>query len=145
MLDTMKGKALGAIVLGLTFGLVGCVKSTETSQKEKQETTQVQPQNQTKRISGKIINIDEDSFAIGSSFRQGANFEFEHMRIKASDDKIYRLLFPGPSNYQVGDEVDFQYKEQSKISFKDLFRNFKESQIYLLQEGYFDADGIIIR
>ena len=136
----MKGKTLGTIVLGLAIGLGGCGgDSTETSQ----QTTQVQSQDQIRKISGEIVDIDEDSLAVGMYYA-GANFEIEHMRIKASNGKIYRLLFPGPSNYQVGDKVDFQYKEQSRISFEELLKSFEEPK-YNFQNGYFDIDGIIMR
>lgn len=131
----MANKTLTATVLSLALGLniTGCDKGNGPQQ--------IQPQPHF--LSGKIISIDEDSFAVGHG-RGGANFKFEHFRIEASDGKTYKLIFPGPSNYQVGDAVDFRYKAQSKISYMDLINEIGKD-LYLYQDGFFDADGLILR
>jgi len=155
--DKMKIKqTLGTIVIGLALGLGACDYYDKGKKPQAiQNIQQVPPSYQTKNITGKIVNIDEDSFAI-SGYKAGVNFEFEHFRIKASDGKIYKLIFPGPSNYQVGDEVDFAYKPQSQIDFQDIIYASDKNELYshennyaptvsLIQEGYFNADGIIPR
>lgn len=149
---THKGKILGIAGITLASFLFGCYPNgTNNSESNirKNKSVQIEPQHETKKISGKIVDIDEDSFAIGYNWR-GANFEFEHFRIKASDGKVYKIIFPGPSNYDVGDEVDFQYRTQQRINYQDLIKDYEETKgtiyhVFPMQEGYFDADGIVAR
>lgn len=127
------------IALGLTLGLSNC--------KKPQEKDSGKNLLQRNNISGKIVDIDEDSFGI--AHHGGSNFEFEHMRIKALDGKIYKLIFPGPSNYIVGDEVNFQYYQTPRVSYKELCRYGREKTSLIIpvpmQKGYFDIDGVIVR
>jgi len=93
---------------------------------------------------GEITSIDEDSFAIGMGNR-GANFEFENIRIKDLDGKTNKFILPGPSNYEVGDKVTFEYYPKSRISYKELLEIDKVGSTIPLQKGYFDIKGIIKR
>lgn len=139
----MKGKTLGTIVLSLALGMtsVSCLNRDEFHQVIPMAQ---QSQSQIKSISGKITSIDEDSLAIRGG-DAGANFEFEHFRIEATDENTYKLIFPGPSNYQVGDFVEFQYLPQTRVSYADLISAGGMSSYYLWQKGYFDVDGLIQR
>ena len=79
------------------------------------------------------------------------------MRIRASDGKVYRLIFPGPSNYQVGDKVDFASDSRTRVTYKELAEiTYKEKvdrkggevercSRCVMQDGYFDVDGVIKR
>jgi len=127
--------AFGLTLAGvLAIGGIGC--DGKLSENKKQ-------QYQTKNISGKIINLDEDSFVLDI----GGNFEFEHFRIESPDGRVYKLIFPGPSNYNVGDDVDFTYKIQNRISYLDLatLANPEFRRGYPNQDGFFEVDGIIQR
>lgn len=118
--------------------------------------------NGTESISGKITHIDEDSFVVYMASAQSgasANFEFEHLRIKADDGerKIYQLIVPGPTNYLIGDSVSLQYKPLKRVTYEDLTlegcgealirfgSGIKHSNCPSLQRGYFNVDGIVQR
>lgn len=133
----------GGLVLAGLAGLIGCAPANY--QHDTAETQQVQ-QYQTREFSGKIINIDEDSFAMYSGYA-GANFEFEHFRVETPNGSIYKLIFPGPSNYLVGDEADFEYIPQTRVSYAELGHYKGDFGAFAspLQKGYFDIDGIIVR
>jgi len=144
-------KTLTSIVLAGALALFGAgcgSKSSETPASGNASTAQTKMQYDIKKVYGRIVSIDEDSFAMGA-FYKGANFEFEHFRIEATDGKTYKLIFPGPSNYQVGDTVHFQYKAQPRISYQDLLNvgtaKNKDDKGWLLQDGFFEADGLIQR
>ena len=60
------------------------------------------------------------------------------------------MLFPGPSNYQVGDHVKFKYEPMTILSFKELVGNYgisigENPVMSPLQRGYFNIDGLIKR
>ena len=122
-----------------------------------------------KIITGYIKSIDEDSLPVISSgwadvynnetkqieyqfLVEPGDFQFEHMRIYSeADKKVYNMLFPGPSNYQVGDHVKFKYEPMTILSFKELVGNYAlsigENPLINspLQRGYFNIDGLIKR
>jgi len=121
-----------------------------------------------KIITGYIKSIDEDSLPVISSgwadvynnetkqieyqfLVEPGDFQFEHMRIYSeADKKVYNMLFPGPSNYQVGDHVKFKYEPMTILSFKELVGNYALSigenpVMSPLQRGYFNIDGLIKR
>ena len=140
-------KTLATIVVAgaLALGGAGCyTKSSENHTPKNEFTNQAQPQYQTGNISGTIIGIDEDSFAMSTMYG-GTSFEFEHFRIEALDGKTYKFIFPGPSNYQVGDKVDFQYRAQQQVSYRDLLNDGTVGDLYSLQDGFFNVDGVIQR
>ncbi len=104
-----------------------------------------QRQEEIRTVYGKIVDIDEDSFAIGGLYK-GANFDFENLFVEA-DGKIYRLVYPGPSNYRVGDSVTFHYKPRPLVFYKDILNEGERTRhhgFFTLQDGSFRADGIII-
>lgn len=145
----MKGKTLGVIVLALTIGFGlgggGCGKQVRASAKPGSIYTQ--QQYQTKKISGEIIDIDEDSFAVNniSNLGGGCNFEFENIRIKSNNGEIYKLINAGPTSYRVGDKVqdlDFEQLPNGKVSYWDLARPTWKYR-YTAQYGSIEADGII--
>ncbi|MBI2547793.1 hypothetical protein HYW21_00415 [Candidatus Woesearchaeota archaeon] len=131
----------------LALGGVGCAQKSTENTPTGNSSVQTQPQYPIRQISGKIVGIDEDSFAIRNHY-YGANFEFEHLRIETSDGKIHKLIFPGPSNYQTGDSVDLQYREQERVPYVDLIKEstgFEHPESFLCQNGFFEVDGLIQR
>lgn len=95
---------------------------------------------QTKTISGKIIDIDEDSFAI-ALYSGGANFNFENIRIEGDDGKVHKLISPGPTSYRIGDKIqnlNFEQLPTGEISYSDLTMRTVNTQF-----GSIEADGII--
>lgn len=142
-------KTLGAVVLGLA--LSGALVSSGLAQEQRE----------TKEISGDIINVDEDSVAyiIG---KVPTTFEFEHIRVLtySEEEKLqdYKLILPGPSNYQKGDIATFEYVPISEITYRDLVKMGLSKDavedvtglppyitaLHVLQKGYFNIDGVII-
>jgi|GEM_PF-2042486 len=128
-----------------------------------------------KIITGYIKSIDEDSLPIifsecAKALIPGTNdyedismvargdFQFENMRIYSeADKKVYKLIFPGPSNYQVGDHVKFKYTPMTTISFEQLVKEYSNvpanSNTFVRsilppttpQRGYFNIEGLIKR
>jgi len=145
----MKSKALGILTVSMicmsAMGLNGCVRIDERSVPEK-PVSQIQQQN-LKKVSGEIIDIDEDSFSAGG-YHSGSNFQFENIRIKGLDGKILKLVYPGPANYLKGDKVEFEYKPMSKITHQDLLDNAQPYEgtisTFPRQKVYLDnVDGLI--
>ncbi|MCX6709988.1 MAG: hypothetical protein NTV63_03500 [Candidatus Woesearchaeota archaeon] len=118
-----------------------------------------------KSITGIIKAIDEDEIPILSSMMtvlynastksmeptyiiESGSFQFENMRIYSeTDKKTYRVVFPGPSNYQVGDKVNFKYEPKTTLSFNELVDQYHNGSMVNspLQRGYFNLDGLIRR
>jgi hypothetical protein len=112
-----------------------------------------------KSITGVIKAIDEDEIPIlttvltrdysgkGTFSPESGLFQLEHMRIYSeSDKKTYKLIFPGPSNYQVGDKVTFRYEPKTILSFDELVQQYSKSEMNNpVQRGYFNLDGLIRR
>jgi len=138
-------KTLTSIVLAGALALGGACYDTKSNENNipQKEYQNIQKEYQIKNISGKIVSIDEDSFAMGADWK-GANFEFEHLRVEATDGKIYKLIFPAPSNYQVGDSVNLQYRAQRRVSCQDLINEGAERLVsWPLQLCSFEVDGLI--
>ena len=117
-----------------------------------------------KTITGVIKSIDEDEIPIiapvptpffnsGSGkvesifMPQSGDFQFENIRIYSEKDKkTYKLVYPGPSNYQVGDKASFKYEPKTTLSFSELvseYSNNEKAVDYPLQKGYMHLDGLI--
>lgn len=117
-----------------------------------------------KTITGVIKAIDEDEIPIiapvptpffnASSGKtelmfmpQSGDFQFENIRIYSEKDKkTYKLVYPGPSNYQVGDKASFKYEPKTTLSFSELvseYSNNEKAVDYPLQKGYMHLDGLI--
>lgn len=147
-------KTLTSIVLvgTLALGGAGCdTKSNEDYTPKNDLISQTQSLHQTKDIEGEITYIDEDSFPIGSAVELGgwgADFQYEHIRIKDSNENERKFVIPQSSGYRVGDKVKFSYiPSVNNISFEYLFRNYTQNIDYFenfIQKGSIDAEGIII-
>lgn len=138
---------LTSIVLGcaLTLGIVNCSgKSNEN--KENENFTQYN----TERISGKIIDIDEDSVgchhAKNSYSAVAAQFEYETLFV-VSEEKVRKILAPQPTSYRIGDTFDGIIILQPKISFDELVKDYSvnsySSDYEAFQKGYLKIDGIM--
>lgn len=152
-------RTLCAILLGLTIG-VGCypentIDAQYINEQHKQKNTKEQKQdNETKTIKGVIKNIDEDSFYMVEKFHgSSANFTFENFRVSGHIvgkgyilvAKKYKLIYPGPSNYQKFDNVILTYKILSEpISYEELAKKYFTGRVHHIQKGEIRADGIII-
>lgn len=148
----MSRTMVGAVLIGsLVISPVGCSDRTDNSPKQLESKIQVSAPHNPKEISGKIINIDEDSLPIAIiGAGGGGSFNFENIRIEDTDGRIYNLIFPGPSNYVEGDQARFRYFVQQNISYSSLIRNHSfgggvSYTILPIQKGFLEADGIISR
>jgi len=152
---TIKKTLTSTVLAGvLALGGVGCdiklnEKYTPTNEPVSAYTKQ---QYQTKKISGEIVDIDEDSFPVhtGRDWGGGCNFEFENIRIRCDDGKIYKLINAGPTSYRIGDKIqdlNFEQLPNGKISYRDLGRPmWKDSYNttrFIRQSGSIEADGIL--
>jgi len=154
-------KILTSIALAgaLALGGAGCdcdTRNNESHTPDNPSTTQTQPQYQTRNISGKIINVDEDSFPIWAKYGYGgggANFQYELIRVQDGKGNVKQLLSPMPTGYQVGDDVTFNYTERQSITFSDLWRDYGNHQEgqgdyggqrgFVLQKGKISMDGLL--
>ena len=156
--DKLKKNGSNNLIVTLSILIaagIGGLSIASVMKTPKQNTTQVQSKDLRKDISGRIIDIDEDSFGVMNSSGYSNDFRFECIRIKTLDGKIYNLLYPGPSNYRVGDEVNFKYSPASRVSHRELLRvgggNFVRGiagggfNYVPLQNGSFEIDGVIKR
>lgn len=139
---------IGIVAGALALGGAGCdIKSNDKSHTNKSihnsDTTTIQ----TKNISGEIVDIDEDSFAIYNNYNGGgSNFNFEVLRIKNIDGEIYKIISPHPSSYRVGDKIETKYRpiDDNKISLHQLVReNWENYQAFSQQKGIIEANGIL--
>lgn len=95
-------------------------------------------------VSGVITNVDEDSFFIKEQWGKIINFQFENIELTEYDEKTHRLIYPGPSNYKVGDKLNLFYDILfgSRIEYKDLAKKYYGNYMDV-QGGFVQGDGII--
>lgn len=100
------------------------------------------------KITGTIDYIDEDSFYV-----EDGTFEFENWEVNGDNGYKYKIVFPRPSNYKVGDKIDVKIYSLESISYNTLVNvasgenPFEKSThtSYRTQTGYLEVDGIIKR
>lgn len=163
-------KTLTGIVLAgaLAFGGEGCdVESNDqapTKSSTKYHLTNDQPtpnqaatrepEYKTESISGKIIDVDEDSFPVwtgvidrgGAAAAAGANYQFEIIRVQDGAGNVKKLLSPRPTSYLIGDNVTFNYMQRESIAFSEIYRDYGEhkgvrSEVF--QNGLITIDGVL--
>lgn len=138
---------IGLLALGLNSCEYGELETKSTKQSQLKSTKQIQ-QYSIKPISGEIIHIDEDSFGVFYLYIDAGgagSFEFENIRIKANDGEIYKLIYPGPTSYAVGDTVKnlrFEQLSNKSISYSSLASSILSTRL-IIQKGSVEADGII--
>src|SRR3989344_2570862 len=157
-------KNLVSIVLGVisTLSLAGCdfdpyynFDPYSIPSHKNNSIVQISSQHPTKSIFGRIVNIDEDNFAIagGDNWRAGANFQYELIRIQDNEGNIKQLLSPIPTGYQVGDNINFNYRELLSITFSELLKQYGNSlcrrhslccEPLELQKGKITMDGLLL-
>lgn len=146
----MKPNALSAIALALGAGLLslanaGCARSSSYSPPSLQAAIQNIEQQPVQGISGRVVAVDEDSFAFAGAY-QAANFTFETLRVEA-DGTTYKFVLPGPSNYEAGDQVALTYVPISNPGAWDIIAasGYRGNSVYPLQKLFLAADGIVVR
>jgi len=167
--DKYSGTLIVASLLVAATGVIGYEmvrkyrEQKEKLQKKFYSQVQLPYQYQKKLITGEIINIDEDAFAISSLKHNhsggGAgigSFYYEILRIKDKEENIKKILSPLPTSYNKGDYISIKYIPHDRISLEQLLHSYGktstalygicndyEETLFSIQRGILEIDGII--
>ena len=146
---------LAAIVVASSLALGICARShqTETTEVPKQGgVTPVESKAQYElirsTISGKIMNIDKDSFAVyhGELSTATADFRYEILSIlikEGEKEELKKILVPQPTELNVGEKIGGVYYPLSSITFQDILKLSSYQNLLSMQTGSLQIDGMM--